>query len=218
MECPLCLATDISAYSKDKRRSYLSCGQCDLVFVPAEYHLSPQHEKDEYDKHQNSPGDVGYRKFLSRLTNPLFRQLLSRTSEGGCNAPVGLDFGCGPGPTISAMAEEEGIQVHNYDLFYFPDQSLLKQQYAFITMTEVIEHISKPALLLETLDSMLLPGGILAVMTKRVLGQEAFQQWHYKNDPTHICFYSEETFNWIAQWMNWRLEVIDKDVVFFYKD
>ncbi|MCW8877857.1 MAG: class I SAM-dependent methyltransferase [Kangiellaceae bacterium] len=214
MECPLCLANNISDYAEDKRRHYLACAQCSLVFVPSQFHLPPQQEKAEYDKHQNSPRDKGYRKFLSRLTIPLFKQLGSRKSD----FIAGLDFGCGPGPTLSVMAEEEGLQVSDYDLFYFPDPKLLEQQYSFITMTEVIEHVSKPALLLDTLDSMLLPGGILAVMTKRVLGPEAFNQWHYKNDPTHICFYSEATFNWIAHWMNWQLQVIDKDVVFFYKD
>ena len=87
----------------------------------------------------------------------------------------------------------------------------------FITMTEVIEHIARPSELLPRLDRLLSPGGILAVMTKRTRDLAAFSSWHYKNDPTHICFYSEVTFEWIAQKMSWKLEVIDKDVVFFTK-
>jgi len=85
-------------------------------------------------------------------------------------------------------------------------------------MTEVIEHIANPQLLLTQLNSILKQAGILAIMTKRVIDQQAFSTWHYKNDPTHICFYSLKTFEWIGRTLNWRLEIIDKDVVFFYKE
>ncbi|WP_143711219.1 methyltransferase domain-containing protein [Shewanella piezotolerans] len=52
--------------------------------------------------------------------------------------------------------------------------------------------------LLRKLDSLLKPGATLVVMTKRVIDKAAFTQWHYKRDLTHICFYSIETFKWIA--------------------
>ena len=71
--------------------------------------------------------------------------------------------------------------------------------------------------LLKRLDTMMKPGACLAIMTKRVLDAAAFANWHYKQDLTHIRFYSTATFEWIACRFNWRLEVIDKDVVFFTK-
>ena len=52
-------------------------------------------------------------------------------------------------------------------------------------------------------------------MTKRVRDHASFIDWHYKHDPTHINFYSEATFEWIAQAYQWQLEIIDNDVVFF---
>ena len=108
--------------------------------------------------------------------------------------------------------------VRNYDLYYFNLPELLERRYDFVTMTEVIEHIADPQSLLIQLDSLLKQAGILAIMTKRVIDQQAFSNWHYKNDPTHICFYSLKTFEWIGRKLNWRLEIIDKDVVFFYKE
>ena len=209
-QCPLCLQTEIIDYHRDKRRAYVQCQRCQLVSVPGEYRLSPKAEKAEYDMHQNDPSDSGYRRFLSRTVSPLFERLDSKA--------VGLDFGCGPGPTISEMAKESGFKVHNYDIFYFNRPELLQAQYDFITMTEVIEHLSKPDSIVKKLDNLLKNKGILAVMTKRVTSPAAFGQWHYKNDPTHICFYSEETFEWIANNIGWRLEIIDKDVVFFHKE
>ncbi len=207
--CPLCSENALHEFHQDNKRSYLQCGICDMVSVPAKYHLSAADEKAQYDKHQNTPEDDGYRKFLSRTLEPLFTRTQSES--------LGLDFGCGPGPVISEMAKAQGITMSNYDLYYFNHPELLNKQYNFVTMTEVIEHIANPASLLTQLDSMLKQAGILAIMTKRVIDRQAFSKWHYKNDPTHICFYSLKTFEWIGRTLNWRLEVIDKDVVFFYK-
>jgi hypothetical protein len=210
------LSQETEFYAKDHKRQYLACQLCHLVFVQARYRLSPQSEKAEYDKHQNNEQDEGYRRFLARTTKPLFKQLAQQANLN--KPPQGLDFGCGPGPAIKTMAAEAGYLVENYDLYYFNQPELLQKRYDFITMTEVIEHIASPANLLNQLDTLLNPQAILAVMTKRVTSLEAFENWHYKNDPTHICFYSNASFEWIARKMGWRLEVIGKDVVFFHKE
>jgi 2-polyprenyl-3-methyl-5-hydroxy-6-metoxy-1,4-benzoquinol methylase len=208
--CPLCLSEAVlQVYHQDGNRTYLGCNCCGLVKLADQHHLSSTDEKAQYDLHQNNPDDPGYRKFLSRTFTPL----LTRISKQA----VGLDFGCGPGPTISILGEESGVRISNYDLYYFNQGELLEQQYDFVTMTEVIEHIAQPNKLLKRLDLILKPNAILAIMTKRLIDNQQFKTWHYKNDPTHICFYSLDVFHWIAQKFNWRLEVIDKDVVFFYK-
>jgi len=208
--CPLCASREVAFYYRDKRRDYLQCQVCDLVFVPVEFILSSADEKAEYDKHKNTPDDDGYRKFLSRALSPI----LNRIKPGA----RGLDFGCGPGPTLSVMASESGYQVSNYDIFYANYPDLLDVKYDFITMTEVIEHVSKPMPVIERLSGCLKPGACLLIMTKRVSNPEAFASWHYKNDPTHIRFYSERTFEWLAGAMGWQLELLDKDVVIYYSD
>lgn len=60
--CPLCSSLAPEFYLRDKRRQYLQCMECSLVFVPPGYHLSAEKEKAEYDLHCNSPDDAGYRK------------------------------------------------------------------------------------------------------------------------------------------------------------
>lgn len=206
--CPLCHHAELATFYQDKHRDYLQCGRCQLVFVPQAFHLSPEREKAVYDQHQNDPEDIGYQGFLSRCVDPLLAKVTSEQE--------GLDFGCGPGPTISHMCEKAGIKVSNYDLYYFNSPELLERQYDFVTMTEVIEHVYQADNLLNTLGGLLKPNGILAVMTKRVQDEQAFANWHYKNDMTHILFYSVATFEWIAKHFNWQLEVVGKDVVFFH--
>ena len=61
------------------------------------------------------------------------------------------------------------------------------------------------------------PGGILGIMTKLVLDRKAFSTWHYKNDLTHVCFYSRDTFEWVATYLKADLEIIDKDVLLLTK-
>ncbi|MGL5359722.1 MAG: class I SAM-dependent methyltransferase [Shewanella sp.] len=207
--CPLCRGAEMALYYQDKKRCYHQCQTCFLVSVPREYYLDAAAEKAEYDKHENHPEDLGYQRFLRRTLDPL----LTRLARGA----QGLDFGCGAGKALSLMAKAQDYSVANYDLYYANQPELLTRQYDFITLTEVIEHVSDAQALLEQLDKLLKAEGILAIMTKRVQNQPAFTTWHYKNDPTHINFYSEATFAWLAQHYGWRLELIDKDVVFLHK-
>ncbi|THB71338.1 MAG: class I SAM-dependent methyltransferase [Gammaproteobacteria bacterium] len=209
MKCPLCLDESPVFYHKDSRREYLQCLRCRLVFVPAQYILSVEQEKAEYDLHQNNENDLGYRKFLSRLLNPMCQLLLPGSK--------GLDFGCGPGPTLSKMFAELGYQMDIYDPFYFDNDGVFVNKYDFITASEVIEHVRQPHTVLPVLLNMLKMDGLLGIMTKLVLGREEFSCWHYKNDRTHICFYSVDTFSFLEK--NYSIEVksVDNDVIIFKK-
>ncbi|CAG34730.1 class I SAM-dependent methyltransferase [Desulfotalea psychrophila] len=207
--CPLCKECASHFYHRDRRRTYLHCPVCDLVFVPDSFHLSQQESKREYDLHQNSPDDAGYRKFLSRLLQPV----LARIAAGAC----GLDFGCGPGPTLSILFEERGHVMAIYDPIYAPDQRVFAEQYDFITSSEVFEHLQDPWMEIERLWACLKPEGVLAVMTKRVLTKELFANWHYKNDPTHICFFSESTVQWLGKKLQASVQLVGGDVFLLIK-
>lgn len=129
----------------------------------------------------------------------------------------GLDFGSGPGPTLSLMFEEHGHRMHLYDKFYASDESILQRHYDFITSTEVLEHLEQAAHTLELLWSILLPGGLLGLMTKLRSDESDFAQWHYKNDPTHICFYSVKCFEFLARRWRAKLEISGRDVILLHK-
>lgn len=211
--CPLCGAGDAPSFHRDRRRQYLRCADCALIFVPPRHFLSPRAEKAEYDLHRNSPEDAGYRRFLGRLFQPLSERLAPRSR--------GLDFGSGPGPTLSVMLEEAGHDVALYDPFYAPNLHLLRvgagRPYDFITASEVLEHLQRPRFELDRLWACLRPGGWLGVMTKLALGPEEFAQWHYKNDSTHVVFFSAATFRWLADRWSADLTFIGQDVMLLRK-
>lgn len=206
--CPFCQSPCDQCF-QDKRRDYYLCPQCSSVHVPAVFHLDSIQEKAEYDKHENHREDPSYRRFLSRFFEPL----CDRIAPQAC----GLDFGCGPGPALAAMLENAGHPMERYDIFYYPDDAALNKQYDFVAATEVVEHLSNPLGVLDLLWSLLKPGGVLGLMTKRVRDVEAFTTWHYKNDPTHITFFHEDTFRFMADRWQCELELVGPDVAFLNK-
>ena len=160
--------------------------------MPDQHHLPPDEEKARYDLHENSPDDPDYRAFLSQLFDPMLDFLDGHEQ--------GLDFGSGPGPTLSVMFEEKGFSMNIFDVFYDNDSTVFDDSYHFITATEVFEHLSEPGKELSRLWQCLNPGGHLGIMTKRLPDdKKAFEEWHYRRDDTHITFYADETFEWIAK-------------------
>ena len=207
--CPLCDSLQSEPYHQDRRRAYFRCRVCRLVFVPPRYYLSRKEEKAEYDRHQNLPDDPGYRQFLNRLFLPLQARLIPGSQ--------GLDFGSGPGPTLSVMLTEAGHDVCLYDLFYAHHSEVLARRYDFITASEVVEHLHHPGPQLDRLYRLLRPGGLLGIMTKRVIDRAKFADWHYKNDLTHVCFFPKATFVWLAERWQARLDIVAPDVVIIHK-
>jgi len=207
--CPLCHMTDIDRFSRIRKRDYLLCRTCDALLVPTEQYLSANDEKAQYDHHDNRPDDPDYRAFLSRMFLPM-QQRLSPKSRG-------LHFGSGPGPTLSLMFEEVGHLMTIYDHFYSPVHSSLDQHYDFITATEVVEHLHRPGFELGRLWSILNPGGFLGVMTQLVPQEKSLDDWYYLKDPTHVCFFSRSTCEWLAEHWQANLTFLEHNVMLFQK-
>ncbi len=104
-----------------------------------------------------------------------------------------------------------------YDRFYAHHECVFEQQYDFITATEVVEHLHHPFAELQRLWHTLKAGGYLGIMTSRYDTIEDFNSWHYKLDPTHVLFFSTESFLWLSRQWQATLEVIDNDIVILYK-
>jgi len=160
-------------------------------------HLSREREAAFYRTHENSPADPRYRKFLAQLWGPL----RARLKDGA----VGLDYGSGPGPTLHLMAEEEGFGCGIYDPFFAPDETVLKNRYDFVSCSETAEHFHHPEREFTRLSCLLKPSGWLGIMTLPPPGEPGeLDRWHYRMDPTHVCFYRPDTFHWITDRFGFR--------------
>jgi len=207
--CPLCSSKLTENLHKDSHREYLKCSHCDFVFVPKIYHLTEEDERARYDTHNNDPEDDRYRNFLNQLLKPLKERIPKNAS--------GLDFGSGPGPTLSLMLEGRGYSVDLYDKFYARNDAVFDRQYDFITASEVVEHLRQPLVELSRLMGLLKSNGVLAIMTQILTPQIDFEQWYYKNDPSHVGFFSEKVLNFLAEKWQTELYVISERVVIFKK-
>jgi SAM-dependent methyltransferase len=174
--------------------------------VPPDARLTADEERARYALHRNNPDDDGYRRFLSRLVEPLL--------EAVPLGAEGLDFGCGPQPVLAQMLTEQGRRCVSYDPFFAPDRRVFERRYDFICASEVLEHIFQPVRELQLLFDALRPGGILAIMTGFApASPEAFAAWHYIRDPTHVCFYSPQVFRYVGDRWNASLQIPSPDVV-----
>ncbi len=215
MSCTLCKSDNVKLFFEktDKNhgyKKYLQCLNCHLVFLDPSLFILPEQEKKIYDQHENDPSHEGYVGFLSQLTEALIPYLKKEYR--------GLDFGCGSGPAMHEILGEKGFSIELYDPIYRDKKDLLNKKYDFITCTEVIEHFHNPAKEFRLLDGLLKDkGSFLGVMTSVLDDVPSFEDWYYHKDPTHVCFYSQKTFEWIAEWIGWKIEAQKGNVAVFAK-
>lgn len=205
--CTLCNSKEISHYYDNR---YFKCNNCDLIFLSPKFQISQDEEKKRYSTHNNDPLDPNYRKFLNRLMEPVIHQINI--------GDKGLDFGSGPGPTLSIMFQEKGFNMNIFDPFFADNQSVLEEKYDFVTSSEVVEHFSTPAKSWMQLINLVKPKGTLGIMTEIFDKNINFEKWYYKNDDTHVSFYSLKTFSWIEKYYNLTKIYNDSRVIIFKND
>lgn len=153
------------------------------------YFLKPETEESRYRLHNNDVHDSRYQDFVSPITKAVINDFSP--------AAVGLDYGCGPGPVAAVMLEKQGFTVRLYDPFFENHQENLQLQYDFIICCEVMEHFHYPRKEFQLLYNLLKPGGKLYCKTSLFTEDLDFSNWYYKNDPTHVFLYTEESLKWI---------------------
>jgi len=187
--CPMCLSNKLfTQLGGPSQRYYQLCHHCQLIFMERKFLPDIITERTRYQAHQNGFEDAGYVQFLQQAITPAL-PYLNTTMRG-------LDYGCGPTPTLAGLLKAQGLNCENYDPFFFP--ALPDSKYDFIFATEVIEHFFNPNQDLQHIQGLLKPGGILTIMTEPWESVEKFSAWHYARDNTHVCFYHANTMAYIC--------------------
>jgi SAM-dependent methyltransferase len=208
-DCPVCTAPAPQRFISVDQLDYWRCDACGARFLDPRQHPSRDVEYAHYLHHENHPDDPGYRRFLSKLADPLLARLPA--------ASRGLDYGCGPGPALAAMLREADHEVALYDPFFYPNQEPLERVYDFVTCTETAEHFHRPADEFNRLAGLVRPGGWLAIMTGFQTDDTQFARWRYRMDPTHVVFYREGTLRHVAACRGWSCDIPVKDVALMQK-
>ena len=215
MKCTLCDNYYTSFLLKADLREYWFCPKCSIIFVPPEFFISKIEEVERYLEHNNNLENKGYVK--------MFQQKINTSKEICPNISSVLDYGCGYEPVLKVLLEREGYQVDGYDLNFFPNEEPHKK-YDLVVSTETFEHFKNPKKEIERLVQKLSNRGYLAIMTrfyptkKLAICLDSFSKWYYKRDPTHVVFYNQATFSWVANKL--KLKVChnnDLDFIIFKK-
>ncbi|MFO8000902.1 MAG: class I SAM-dependent methyltransferase [Marinilabilia sp.] len=195
-DCPLChfRGENIGPVEGRLQRRYLHCNRCQLIFTHPADLPGKEEERARYEEHENTIEAPGYVKFLNQAIEPTL-PFLSTDMKG-------LDFGSGPGPTLSQLLARQHILCLDYDPIFGPE--LPQGPFDFIFSTEAFEHFHNPREEMDRIDQLLKPDGILTVMTMFRPSAEEFPKWFYPGDHTHVTFFHPETFNFICREWNYR--------------
>ena len=212
MRCLVC-NSDTSYFTDTQMevKTYL-CTHCDMIFKDPAGHKDFETQKVRYDLHENHAEDEGYRRY--------FQQFLDFALAQSKMPVTALDFGCGRSTLLSDMLAKQGVTSEFYDPIYHPDTAYRVKKYDLITSVEVFEHLHDPMAVFEELVSLLSPDGILAIRTELLsAGKEAYLQWYYRRDPTHVVFFAPQTFRVMCEKIGVRyVEGNGKNMVLISKE
>ena len=207
-QCPLC-STMAKVFYEDKHKKYecdyFRCTTCNSIFAQREKLPDIEQEKARYELHNDNVEDKGYQNFVSPMT-----MAIQKEHQKSAN---GLDFGAGRAPIISKVLQDAGYSIEQYDPYFHPFKELLEKKYDFIAACEVIEHFYHPHKEFALLKSLLADGGKLYLMSDMYDESIDFSKWYYKNDATHVFFYTKESFAWIQKEFGFESLSIEKRLV-----
>jgi len=197
--CPLCNQLGNIYYQKNNRLFY-KCNTCYGIYLDKDLRPNKNAEKLRYETHNNDVHDKRYQKFVSPITSAILKNFTPNN--------IGLDFGAGTGPVISKVLKDNNFSIKQYDPFFHNYPKLLENKYDYIACCEVIEHFYSPKKEFKLLKKLLHPNGVLYCMTDIYKDNIDFHTWYYKNDPTHVFIYHENTIEWIKEKFNFSDVII----------
>lgn len=194
-------------------RRFMHCtgnGGCGGFFLLPEYFLPPEAQKERYLLHNNSLSDEGYRSFLKDFADTALLQI-GKLSDGPPRTV--FDYGCGNGALgellklyISKGLLPENTEIRGRDPFFAPDTPFFRGGADAVLCLEVAEHFENPDEGFAGLARACKKGGYAAVQTlfapeggseagadtrsNAEAAEAAFRSWWYKEDATHVSFYT----------------------------
>ncbi len=205
MNCTLCntpLTNHVDEY-------FFICDNCGAYLKKYPFYLSPEKEKERYQKHQNNVNDIHYQIF----TSPITHAILQKQSPND----LGLDYGCGNAPVISKQLMDKGYNVKLYDPFFYYNEDYLNFSYDYIFSCEVFEHFHSPKQEIEKLLSILKPNGYLYIMTHLYHSDIDFKNWYYRRDPTHVFIFTIKTIEYISEKFSLNIQSLTERLIIMKK-
>ena len=213
MNCKICSSKTVRIENSKKDIIYYNCINCDFIFINESNINTPKNERLRYLKHNNTLDNNNYVKIFKELIEKYI--ICSKNKIRRI-----LDFGCGSIPVFAKLLKDNGFIVDVYDKYFFPHKDYFKKKYDLITLIEIIEHLKNPLKELIHLKNLLNKKGLFIIKTLfHPENNDIFLKWWYKEDFTHISFFSQKTFKFLAKLLNMKLLIINnKDLCVLQKN
>ena len=182
-------------------RPFYACNVCGLIF--SDCFLSVEEVEKHYKDQYHNECDWG---------NEAAVFILWLKNFGGGSAPLlslsFLDYGSGGGFLAGAL-RKIGFKVDCYEPMLHGEfnRESYSEAYDVIILNEVVEHLEDINKTLDVVYNVLADNGLVFIktlLTDQMINdplnfQELFKGWWYKDDPTHISFFSSLTIEYICK-------------------
>jgi 2-polyprenyl-3-methyl-5-hydroxy-6-metoxy-1,4-benzoquinol methylase len=189
-------------------RPFYACNVCGLIF--SDCLLSAEEVEKHYKDQYQNEWDWGNEAEVFVLWLKNFRGTAPSLSLSI------LDYGSGGGLLAEAL-RKVGFKVDCYEPMLHGDfnRESYSEAYDIIILNEVIEHLEDINKTLDIVYNVLADNGVVFIktnLTDKLINnplnfQKLFKGWWYKDDPTHISFFSFLTIEYICKDRGRRLEV-----------
>ena len=183
----------------EESRPFFACNVCGLIFTDCfiseeavEKHYKDQHG-NTFDWMNEANGFVEWIRNMG-LAVPLLSLSM-------------LDYGSGSGLLTEAL-KKIGFQVDCYEPMlhgeFNPDK--YSKSHDVVILNEVVEHLEDINKTFDIIYRVLSPNGVVVIktlLTDWIINdpenfKESFTRWWYKDDPTHISFFSFMTIEYLC--------------------
>jgi 2-polyprenyl-3-methyl-5-hydroxy-6-metoxy-1,4-benzoquinol methylase len=186
ISCNACGANDFREVGLVDGWHIGQCAQCSLIYVNPIPFFKPTPEFSEMSR------DFEYTRYMYNITPEILQheeyqfrwqcEKAARITGRDFQSGKFLDVGCGSGASVSVATKagwdavgididptliEVGRKQLNVDLRcgVLPDSSLEGSQFSFIRLRDVIEHLPNPYDVLLEIKRLLVPGGVVLIIT-----------------------------------------------------
>jgi hypothetical protein len=199
-KCPLCSTLDSFILHHDVLgRKLFECAECRLVFADGSHRPDAVQEMNRYLQHNNSLDNPDYLNYIESKLG----KVIHLADEGSKIC----DYGSGPANALNHILSSGGYTCHSYDPFFNPNFPVGKVD--FIIAIESAEHFFHVHDEFARMNELIDKNGKIAVFTSLWNEKTDFSSWHYARDITHVSFYHQQTFKWIASAFGLELILTD---------
>lgn len=228
--CPLCNADDTSLLFNKLGFNHVRCKNCDLVYVNP---ILTEEKLHNFYLDEESYNNVLTNKLQIELDKRRFNYHLDVIEQYLDIQKPGkiLDVGAGPGTFVEVAKERyweptavefnsfcvKRIKLLGIECIDEPLENVYLPENSFdcITLWAVFEHLQNPHNMLQIINKLLRPGGILAILVPNINSLAArimHESCATFSGDTHINFFSDQTLTKIQE-MN-GFKVLEAETLF----